>query len=177
MDIIKKIFQDWVLPIIAAIIIAFIINKLIFFNVTVPTGSMLPTINLDDKILVTRVHNKNNLKHGDIVVFHSDELGDADSGEDLIKRLIGLPNDEVEIREDGSLYINGKEIEESYVVNPGGKAGIKFKVPEDSYFFLGDNRANSKDARYWEEPFISKSNIMGKARIVISPFSRFGKLK
>ncbi|MGK0466193.1 signal peptidase I, partial [Clostridium sp.] len=140
---IKRIFQDWVLPIIAAIIIAFIINKLIFFNVTVPTGSMLPTINLNDKILVTRVHNKNNLKHGDIVVFHSDELGEDESGEDLIKRLIGLPNDEIDIKEDGSIYINGMQIDESYVAYPGGKAGIKFEVPEDSYFFLGDNRANS----------------------------------
>ena len=118
MDIIKKIFKDWIVPIIAAIIIAFIINKLIFFNVTVPTGSMLPTINLGDKILVTRVHNKNNLKHGDVVVFHSDELG-----EDLIKRLIGLPNDEVEIKEDGSVYVNKEKINESYVVYPGGKAG------------------------------------------------------
>lgn len=172
MNIINKIFKDWILPIIAAIIIAFIINKLIFFNVTVPTGSMLPTINLGDKILVTRVHNKNNLKHGDIVVFHSDELE-----EDLIKRLIGLPNDEVEIKEDGSVYINNEKIDESYVVYPGGKAGVTFKVPKDSYFFMGDNRANSSDARYWEKPFIHKKDIMGKARIIISPFSRFGKLK
>ena len=172
MDIIKKIFKDWILPIIAAIIIAFIINKLIFFNVTVPTGSMLPTINLGDKILVTRVHNKHNLKHGDVVVFHSDELN-----EDLIKRLIGLPNDEVEIKEDGSLYVNKEKINESYVIYPGGKAGQKFKVPEDSYFFMGDNRANSLDARYWENHYIPKKDIMGKARIIISPFSRFGKLK
>jgi signal peptidase I len=172
MDIIKKIFKDWILPILAAIIIAFIINKVIFFNVSVPTGSMLPTINLDDKILVTRVHNKNNLKHGDIVVFNSDELN-----EDLIKRLIGLPNDEVEIRDDGSLYINKEKIEESYVVNPGGKSGLTFTVPKDSYFFMGDNRINSLDARYWANPFIPKKDIMGKARITISPFSRFGKLE
>ncbi|WP_291637988.1 signal peptidase I [Clostridium sp.] len=175
MDFAKKIFQDWILPIIAAIIIAFIINKLIFFNVTVPTGSMLPTINLNDKILVTRVHNTNNLNHGDIVVFHSDELG-GEKGEDLIKRLIGLPNDVVEIKEDGSVYINSKKTNESYVVYPGGKTG-EFTVPEDTYFFMGDNRANSLDARYWENPYISKDAIMGKARIIISPFSRFGKLK
>ena len=172
MDIMKKVFKDWILPILAAIIIAFIINKVIFFNVSVPTGSMLPTINLDDKILVTRVHNKNNLKHGDIVVFHSDELN-----EDLIKRLIGLPNDEVEIRDDGSVFINKEKVDESYVKNPGGKSGLKFKVPEDSYFFMGDNRINSLDARYWASPFIPKKDIMGKARIIISPFSRFGKLK
>jgi signal peptidase I len=171
MDIMKRVFKDWILPIIAAIIIAFLINKLVFFNVTVPTGSMLPTINLKDKILVTRVHNKNNLKNGDVIVFHSDELN-----EDLIKRLIGLPNDEVEIKEDGSLYVNQKKVDESYVVYPGGKTG-KFKVPEDSYFFMGDNRANSSDARYWDQPYISKNDIMGKARIIISPFSRFGKLK
>jgi signal peptidase I len=172
MDIIKKIFKDWILPIIAAIIIAFIINKVIFFNVSVPTGSMLPTINLNDKILVTRVHNRNNLKNGDIIVFHSSELG-----EDLIKRLIGLPNDEVDIKEDGSVYVNNVKVNESYVVNPGGKAGLKFKVPKDSYFFMGDNRINSLDARYWKNPYISGKDIMGKARIIISPFSRFGKLK
>ena len=171
MDIMKRIFKDWILPIIAAIIIAFLINKFVFFNVTVPTGSMLPTINLKDKILVTRVHNKNNLKNGDVIVFHSDELD-----EDLIKRLIGLPNDEVEIKEDGSVYVNQKKVDESYVVYPGGKTGT-FKVPEDSYFFMGDNRINSLDARYWEEPYIPKKDIMGKARIIISPFSRFGKLK
>jgi len=171
MNIVKKIFKDWIVPIIAAIIIAFMINKFVFFNVTVPTGSMLPTINLKDKILVTRVHNKNNLENGDVVVFHSDELD-----EDLIKRLIGKPNDEVEIREDGSLYVNQIKIDESYVAYPGGKTG-KFKVPEDRYFFMGDNRANSSDARYWQQPFISEKDIMGKARIIISPFSRFGKLK
>ncbi|MCB2290522.1 signal peptidase I [Clostridium sp. CS001] len=171
MDIMKKVFKDWILPIIAAIIIAFLINKFVFFNVTVPTGSMLPTINLKDKILVTRVHNKNNLKNGDVIVFHSDELG-----EDLIKRLIGLPNDEVDIKEDGSVYVNQKKVDESYVVYPGGKIG-KFKVPQDSYFFMGDNRANSSDARYWNQPYIPTKDIMGKARIIISPFSRFGKLK
>ena len=171
MKLVKKIFQDWIIPIIAAIIIAFIINKVIFFNVTVPTGSMLPTIKLNDKILVTRVHNKNNLKLGDIVVFHSDELG-----EDLIKRLIGLPNDLVEVKEDGSVYINNKKIDQSYVKYPGGKTG-EYKVPADSYFFMGDNRINSLDARYWEKPYIPGKDIMGKARIRISPLSNFGKLK
>jgi signal peptidase I len=171
MDIMKRIFKDWIIPIIAAIIIAFLINKFVFFNVTVPTGSMLPTINLKDKILVTRYHNKKKLKNGDVIVFHSEELN-----EDLIKRLIGLPNDEVEIKEDGSVYVNQKKVDESYVVYPGGKIG-KFKVPEDSYFFMGDNRANSSDARYWDQPYIGKKDIMGKARIIISPFSRFGKLK
>jgi signal peptidase I len=167
----KKIFKDWVIPIISAVIIAFLINKFIFFNVTVPTGSMLPTINLKDKILVTRVHNAKNLKNGDVIVFHSDELD-----EDLIKRLIGLPNDEIEIREDGSLYVNQEKIDESYVVYPGGAIGT-FKVPQGSYFFMGDNRSNSSDARHWKQPFISEKDIMGKARIIISPFSRFGKLK
>ncbi|WP_298842456.1 signal peptidase I [Clostridium sp.] len=171
MKSVKKIFQDWILPIFVAIIIAFIINKVVFFNVSVPTGSMLPTIHLNDKILVTRVHNKNNLKHGDIVVFHSDELG-----EDLIKRLIGLPNDLVEVKEDGSVYINNKKIDQSYVKYPGGKIG-KYKVPADSYFFMGDNRINSLDARYWQKPYIPEKDIMGKARIIISPFGRFGKLK
>ncbi|HCQ89475.1 MAG TPA: signal peptidase I, partial [Clostridium sp.] len=52
-----------------------------------------------------------------------------------------------------------------------------FHVPENSYVFIGDNRANSLDARDWENPYISYDDIKGKARFIIKPFSRFGKLK
>lgn len=168
----KKFFMDWIIPILVAFVIAALINKFLFFNIVVPTGSMYPTIKPGDRIVVTRIHNVNSLKRGDIVVFYSNELNDT-----LIKRLIGLPKDVVDIREDGSVYVNGTKLDEPYIMNNGGKTG-KYTVPEGQYFFLGDNRSNSKDSRYWEKSsFIAAKDIKGKGRFIMFPFSRFGALK
>ncbi|KYH34576.1 signal peptidase I S [Clostridium tepidiprofundi DSM 19306] len=168
---IAYLVKDWAIPIVLAIFIALVINKFIFFNIVVPTGSMIPTIMPGDRIFVTRVHNVSNLKRGDIVVFHSDELH-----KDLIKRLIGLPGDIVQRKMDGSVYVNDKKIDEEYVANDGGPTGV-FVVPKEHYLFFGDNRANSYDGRCWKQPFIDKKDIMGKARIIIFPFKRIGVLK
>lgn len=167
----KKIFKDYIIPILVAIILAVLIRQFLFFKIMVPTASMYPTIKDNDQIIVTRIYNRNSLKRGDIVVFKSVELK-----EELIKRLIGLPNDTIKINEDGSVYVNGEKINQSYVVNNGGKFGA-FKVPAGHYFFLGDNRSNSLDSRYWQNPYIDWSDIEGKARFIIYPFNRFGDLK
>lgn len=167
----KKFLSDWVYPIGIAILLALVINKFVFFNITVPTESMYPTIKINDRIIVTRIHNVSKLKEGDIVVFHSDELK-----EELVKRLIGLPGDKIEVKEDGSVYRNGEKLDEPYLQNRGGRTG-KFVVPEGSYFFLGDNRTNSLDSRWWKNPYISSDKLMGKALYTIYPFKRIGKLK
>lgn len=168
---IKKIINDYLIPILVAVILAVLIRQFLFFKIMVPTASMYPTIKDNDQIIVTRVYSKNSLKEGDIVVFKSKELN-----EELIKRLIGLPNDTVKITEDGNVYVNDKKIDQPYVLNNGGKSGT-FKVPEGHYFFLGDNRSNSLDSRYWQNAYIDWSDIEGKARFIIYPFNRFGDLK
>lgn len=172
MNSVIKFAKEWLIPIIIALLFTFLINRFVFFNILVPTESMYPTIKPGDRIVVTKIYNMNNLKRGDCIVFYSKELGDT-----LIKRLIGLPNDNVEIKANGEVYINGNKTDETYVVYNGGKTGLTFKVPEDQYFFLGDNRGNSKDSRYWSNPFISKDDIKGKARFIMYPFNRFGVLK
>ncbi|WP_373897653.1 signal peptidase I [Haloimpatiens sp. FM7315] len=168
----KKIFKEWIVPIAAAVIIAIFINTFLFFFINVPTGSMYPTIKPGDKIGVTKVYNRDKLQRGDIVVFYSNELGSM-----LIKRLIGIPGDKVDISEDGTVYINGAKQEESYVVQDGGNTGVSFKVPEGKFLFLGDNRGNSLDARYWNNKYIDSKDIKGKAHFILLPFSRIGKLK
>lgn len=170
MKIIKEILS-YTLCIMAAVILAILVNKLILFKIKVPTASMYPTIKVNDQIFVTRIYNKDNLKTGDIVVFKSKELK-----EELVKRLIGIPNDTIEITDKGIVYVNGKQLDEPYVINNGGKSGI-YKVPEGHYFFLGDNRMNSRDSRYWNNPYIDSSDIEGKAQIIVYPFNRFGFLK
>ena len=169
MKLLNRFIKEWLLPILITLILATLINKFVFYNVKVPSSSMYPTIKVGDKITVTPVYNKSKLKRGDIIVFYSYELKDR-----LIKRLIGLPGDEIDIKGNGQVYINGNKIEEPYVVYKE-ELGKQFKIPQDKYFFLGDNRASSFDARKWESPYIDSKDIQGKARFIISPFKRFGK--
>ncbi len=91
----------------------------------------------------------------------------------MIKRLIGLPGDKVEIKEDGTVYVNNEKLDEPYIKYPGGKVNVNFEVPEDKYLLLGDNRDNSKDARYWSDKYIDGDDILGKAQITVWPLNRF----
>lgn len=166
-----NIIKDWLLPIAAAILIAIIINKTLFFMIEVPSSSMYPTIKIGDRIAVTRIYNTNKLQRGDIIVFNSKELGIV-----LVKRLIGLPGDMVDIKENGELYINGKHKSEPYVIQNGGKSGT-FKVPANSYFFLGDNRRDSFDAREWKNHYIPADDLVGKAQVLLFPFNRIKIVK
>jgi signal peptidase I len=171
---IKGIVKEWILPVVSAVVIALFINKFLFFMARIPSTSMYPTLKVGDRIFVTKVYNKGSLKRGDIVLFKSKELGSI-----LVKRLIGLPGESVEVKVEGEgivVYINGTRLDEPYVSSISKKGGT-FQVPEDSYLFLGDNRKDSYDSRYWKSPYIYKDDIMGKARVILFPFNRAGILK
>ena len=165
----QNFFNDWIVPVVIAVVIAILINKFLIYKVYIPSSSMEPTLNVGDRLLVTRVYNPEKLHRGDIVVFDSDELNET-----VIKRLIGLPGDTIKI--DGtSVYVNGKKLDEPYVKYQMDSYGI-YKVPEGKYFFLGDNRANSNDSRFWKNPYISGDKIRGKAQVRIYPFNNMGFL-
>ena len=164
---VKRLILDWVIPIIAALVIAGIINKFVLFKVYIPSLSMYPTLDEGDQLFVTRIYNTNKIERGDILVFESEELGQL-----LIKRVVGLPGDQVEIS-NGTLIVNGETIEENYVVYDQN-INRMFQVPEEKYLFLGDNRANSNDSRYWDDPYIDGDAIEGKAQVRIFPFSKIG---
>lgn len=169
----SKVLKDWIIPIGVAIIIALLINRFLFRQVTIPSVSMVPTLEVNDRLFVNRVYKPSNLKRGDIVVFNFYEEGKKEL---YIKRLIGLPGDKVEIKDGGKVYINGDVIDEPYVKNKDDIKG-SYKVPEGKYFFLGDNRANSKDSRYWMNPYIDEKEIVAKAQIRVYPFNKMGKVR
>lgn len=166
----KNIWKDWILPLALEILVIFLFIKFVAFAVYVPSGSMLPTIQVPSVLIATRVHSpEKSVERGDIVAFNSQELEKV-----LIKRCIGLPGDEIEL-EEGKLYINGEYVEEPYVVNTSQDNGL-WTVPEGCYFFLGDNRSGSFDAREWDDPYIEGEEIIGEAHFTLYPFSNFGLL-
>lgn len=166
----SNFFNEWIVPIVVAVILAILINRFLIFKVKIPSESMVPTLNVGDRLFVTRVYNPEKLKRGDIVVFHSDE-----KDEDMIKRLIGLPGDKVIIN-NVIVTVNGETLEEDYLGTIDTYNG-EFEVPKGKYFFLGDNRYWSLDSRYWENPYIDGSDIKGKAQIKVYPWKDFGKVE
>ena len=166
----SNFFSDCVVPIVIAVILAILINRFLIFKVKIPSESMVPTLNVGDRLFVTRVYNPEKLKRGDIVVFYSEE-----KNEDMIKRLIGLPGDKIVIN-DGVVTVNGETLEENYIGTADNYSG-EFTVPEGKYFFAGDNRPVSNDARYWKNPYIDESKIEGKFRFRFYPLKDFGTVK
>lgn len=167
----KSIIKEWIIDIGVVACIAFLVWYFLGYGVWITSGSMIPTLEVKDRLIVTRVHNPSSLKEGDIVLFKNDEFKD----EILIKRLIGLPGDKIEIK-DGIVFRNGEQLKEDYVEN-NEKYNGTFQVPENKYFFLGDNRAHSNDSRYWKNPYVDASYIEGKAQVKYYPIKDFEILK
>ncbi len=157
----KRIMKElisWLIVLVVAVALAFLINKTIIYKVVTPTGSMENTIMTQQKVLVLRpAYLFSNPKRGDIVVF---PFPDNES-EDRLKRIIGLPEEIIEGK-DGLVYIDGEPLEESYVKEALDHDFGPFTIPEGKYFMMGDNRNSSIDARDWENKFVSKNKIKGK---------------
>lgn len=168
----KYFIKEWVVPIVVALVIVLFLNKFIFILVTVPTGSMENTIVPGDRLYVNELFNVEKAKRGDILVFRSDEL----EHKRLVKRLIGLPGETIDINENGEVFINGEKLIEDYAIESVGEMKT-FTVPENSYFFLGDNRPISFDARYWKNPYVSEDKIIGEVIFRFFPLNRIGKVE
>ena len=186
----KEALREWIETIVIAVILAMFVRTFFVELFKIPTGSMQPTLLIGDRILVNKMIYGPRIpfigkhlpgftkpKRGDIIVF----ISPKEPAKNLIKRLIGLPGESVEIKI-GSLYINGKLLDnalfqERYYYNRGkfGQEDKSILVPADSYFVLGDNSGSSEDSRYWG--FLPAKNVLGKALAVYWPFNRFRILK
>lgn len=138
-------------------IIAVIIARSIVYTVRIESNSMYPSLQSGDLKLVYNKLN-GNYHRGDVLIFYAQEYG-----RDFVKRLIGLPGDKIDIQ-NGKVFVNGNLLNEPYAINNSVYRG-NFWVPEESYFFLGDNREESTDSRSFENPYIAAENIKGKVLI------------
>lgn len=161
--------KEWIITILIALVLVVIIRMFILDSRIVPTTSMVPTIKPGDRLFVEKItHRFKGLERGEVIVFKPP----TQSGlkDDLIKRLIALPGDTVEIK-DGKLYLNGEVQTENYLAEPLKYSMQKFTVPENRLFMLGDNRNRSYDSHEWG--FVDIQSVKGKALITYWPFNRF----
>lgn len=160
---VKREIMEWIIVICVAIVIAVVLNTFIIVNAIIPSASMEPTIMTGNRIFGNRLaYIKEDPKRGDIIIFRYPD----NEKELFIKRIIGEPGDTVTIIE-GKVYINDSDtpLDEPYLkVIPLGDYG-PYEVPADSYFVMGDNRNNSADSRFWQNTFVKREKILGKAAV------------
>lgn len=148
-------------------VVVWAVFKFIIISIAVMGADMEGTISSGDVVLGTRFDiEEEDIKRYDILIFTT-----LDDPEKIyLKRVIGLQGETIEVR-DGEVYADGILLDDSFVSHPMNRRGDgKYEVPEGCYFFLGDNRNNSNDSRFWDEKYVPLENIQARARVVLSSF-------
>ena len=182
----NRTIREWTEALIFAVVVATIVRTYLFAPFQIPSGSMLPTIQIGDHIFASMYTYgspipftdiklfKKPVKRGDIVIFPYPQ----DPSIDYIKRTVGLPGETLEIRND-QVFINGERLDEPYAYfEPNERKSRKLlrlsaapssrygpvKIPQGKLFAMGDNRYNSADSRFWG--FVDIDTITGKGQII-----------
>jgi signal peptidase I len=142
----------------------------------IPSASMKPTLQIDDRLFVDKIsYHISNPRRGDIIVFTPPEtvIQEEQSRDAYVKRVVGLPGEKVEVK-NGIVYVNDQPLTEHYIAEPPEYILEPAIVPPNSYLVLGDNRNRSYDSHAWG--FISRDRIIGKAVVRFWPPYRVGSL-
>jgi signal peptidase I len=180
----------WVVELVAvvvvAIIVAVLLRAFVVATYSIPSGSMEPTLQIGDRIVVDKLsYHLHGVDRGNIVVFTTppNENCAGPPVADLVKRVIGLPGEVISL-EDGKVYINGRLLPEPFLppdirtdTYPGPSINgyalhRAYRIPAGEVFVMGDNRPESCDSRYWGP--IHESTIVGEVDLRIWPLSRIG---
>lgn len=171
----RRIVTEWVVILVVAVAASFLIRTFAIQTFVIPSKSMNPTLHVGDRILVNKLSvDFGSINAGDVIVFKAPprEHCSDDGIADLVKRVIGLPGQHLTSK-GNTIYVNGKALKEPWTYFPtiGTPIG-HVTVPKNSYFVMGDNRANSCDSRYWGT--VPRSDIIGKVFLRVWPPSRIG---
>lgn len=171
---------SWVWPIVVGLLIAVIIKTFFFSMVRVDGTSMYPNLQNNERVMLFKMGK---IRRGAVIVFDAygvDKVsGNVTKNTKYVKRIIGLPGDKIEYKNNGDLYVNGKYQSQSYITKAQRTTGTlnlqryakgitlgtgkTFTVPKGKYFVLGDNRVVSNDSRYYG--FVPKTKILGVAKV------------
>lgn len=182
--------HDLAVLVVVALVLAFLIKTLLVQAYFIPSGSMIPTLHVGDRVLVEKIsYRLAEPARGDVIVFRRpgaqrrtglvagirsffEGLGLAQPDEeiDLIKRIVGLPGERLEIT-DGVVHVEGRALDEPYLL-PDQRDFPEIRVPEGHYYMLGDNRGNSDDSRY-SLGTVPRDHVVGRAFVILWPPTRF----
>jgi len=163
---------EWVVVLGGALLIAFLVQRFLFQPFFIPSGSMEPTLEIHDRVLVNKLsYRLHDVHRGDIVVFErsADQPGAI---RDLIKRVVAVGGDTIESRGD-TLFVNDKPVDEPYRKTSSlGGAVTRMTIAPDQVFVMGDNRTNSGDSRVFGP--IGEDRIVGRAFVKFWPLWDLG---
>jgi len=167
---------EWIIVVVIALLVSLLVRTYVFQTFYIPSGSMEPTLQIGDRIVVSKLSVEFGTIHrGDVLVFKAPAgvlSACGDDVADLVKRVIGLPGDHLTSK-GNTIYVNGHALSQPWThVEPIGRSIANVTVPANSYFMMGDNEPYSCDSRYWGT--VPRSSIIGKAFIRIWPLSRIG---
>ncbi|MBU6495799.1 MAG: signal peptidase I [Acidobacteria bacterium] len=172
-----RVIFEWVAVLLVAAVASITLRTFVFETYYIPSGSMEPTLQIGDRIVVNKLSvDFGTINRGDVIVFKSppSENCGGPPVADLVKRVIGLPGDHL-TSVGNTIYVNGKALRENWPhTEPLGTPIGHVTVPAGHYFMMGDNHADSCDSRMWGT--ITRSEIIGKVFIRIWPLGRLGFL-
>jgi len=186
---IARTIVEWVVLIVIALGVAFLVKSFLLQAFYIPSESMVPTLQVGDRILVNKLsYDLHEANRGDIVVFLAPKVARTSEIQDLVKRVIGLPGETITASPEGGVLVDGRAIKEPYIPKgaktifngvPSGcgqpaSGGNGCVVPEGRVFMMGDNRQASKDSRVFGP--VKQSSFVGRAFLRIWPLSEFGFL-
>lgn len=174
----EVILREWLPLLVVAFVFAMVIRTFVMETYSIPSGSMLPTLEVKDRVLVNKLsYNAHDVNRGDVVVF--DRPANTPGRFDvLIKRVMGLPGETIQIS-NGDLYIDGQLVQESYILEPQSTqplsgipnctvgTAVSCIIPDDMVFVMGDNRLGSTDSRLFGP--IPIDSIVGRAFVKVWP--------
>jgi signal peptidase I len=165
---------EWVAILVAAVLVAFVLQRYVVQAFYIPSGSMETTLSPGDRVLVNKLsYDLHDVHRGDIVVFSKPASDTTPNIKDLIKRVIGLPGEQISSGASGSVLINGKPIAQPWLTpgaraNPGPAIAPQV-IPRGDYFMMGDNRGDSADSRIIGP--VPGRLIVGRAFVRVWPIS------
>jgi signal peptidase I len=167
-----KEIWSWIQAIFTGVIIALLIRQFLFGLFIVNGESMFPTLENSEALIVNKlIYNVDQLEYGEVIVFQYPSQPNID----FIKRVIGLPGDEIQIV-GGKVYRNGQVVREPYLKNYTPEVYGPVSVPDGTVFVLGDNRSNSLDSRDPSVGMVPLENLVGRAELVLWPLLEINSL-
>ena len=164
--------KDWVISIVAAVVMALLIRTFIVELYIVDGPSMRPTLQHEERLVVNKfIYKLRNPEKGEILIFKYPR----DTSRDFIKRVIAVGGDTIEIKE-GRVYVNDQMLKEDYILEKTRTEYPKVTIPEGTVFVMGDNRNNSDDSRFADVGFVPLDLIKGKAVVVFWPLDNIQSL-